>query len=111
VISVEDPHSICDNIYGYTAMMSTKACALDAVAADFTSTYFIEKEAFLKCVHSCEVDFEYFHEVKNRIDLSEFCEAYEAPSILNIREHYNPSRTILIRKQRAANAKLSNARQ
>jgi len=41
VISVDDPQSICDNIYGYTAVISIKTCSLDAVASDFTSAYFV----------------------------------------------------------------------
>jgi hypothetical protein len=32
-----------------------------------------------------ELDFEYYHEIKCRIDMEKMPEAYEAPAILNIR--------------------------
>jgi hypothetical protein len=71
---------------------------------------YINKEDFLKCINKTNIDREYYHEIKTNLDLSEFCESFEAPSILNIRQHYYPSRTILIRKRNAVYAKLNNAR-
>ena len=66
---------------------------------------YINKEDFLKCINKTNIDREYYHEIKTNLDLSEFCESFEAPSILNIRQHYYPSRTILIRKRNAVYAK------
>lgn len=56
------------------------------------------------------MDHEYFHEIKCRIDQSFFCEEWEAPSIKNIREHYAPSRTVLIKKYRNNLDKSQNKR-
>lgn len=89
---------VADNIYGYTTVFSNRAVRLEAVAKEFTSTYSVTKEEFLDCVRQNVNDFEYFHEIKCRIDQSSFCEEWEAPSIKNIREHFVPSRIIVIKK-------------
>jgi hypothetical protein len=56
-----DGSSISDNIYGYTAVISERPCALNAQTSEFTSCYYIEREDFLRCVHHCSLDFEYYH--------------------------------------------------
>ena len=109
-IKINETNTIRQNIYGYTAVISLRPSALDAVSSEFTSCYYIEKDQFLKCVNNCSVDFQYYHEIKCRIDQSQFCQAYEAPSILNIREHYNPSRTIIIRKNKVRLSRTQNSR-
>lgn len=70
------------------------------MAKDFTSTYSVDKKDILFCVNQNTCDFEYFHEIKCRIDQSQFCEEWEAPAIKNIREHYCPSRFLIIKKYR-----------
>ncbi len=45
---------------------------LYAVSKDFTSCYYIEKPQFLECVKSRIEDFEYFHEIKSKMDSSKF---------------------------------------
>lgn len=40
-IHATEPLTISDNIYGYTAVISDRSCALNAQASQFTSCYFI----------------------------------------------------------------------
>lgn len=76
---------VTDNIYGYTTIFSNRPVRLEAMAKDFTSTYSVNRDDILFCVNQNTSDFEYFHEVKCRIDQSLFCEEWEAPAIKNIR--------------------------
>lgn len=41
VIEVDSSKDISDNIYGYTSVISNRHVRLEALAKDFTSTYFI----------------------------------------------------------------------
>ena len=45
-INVIDKDKVCQNIYGYTAVLSNRPCALDATASQFTSALFINKKDF-----------------------------------------------------------------
>lgn len=100
VISTDHHTEVADNIYGYTTAFSNRPVRLEAIAKEFTSTYSVNSEEFLECMRQNRFDFEYYHEVKSRIDQSSFCEEWEAPAIKNIREHYSPSRIIIIKKFR-----------
>ena len=64
---------VSNNIYGYTAAFSNRKVKLEATAVDFTSTFSVSKEDILYCIGKHEQDFEYFHEIKGRIDQSTFC--------------------------------------
>ena len=101
---------VSDNIFGYTAVFSNRPVRLVAVAKDFTSTYSVSKSDILFCVHQNHSDFEYYHEIKSRIDQSIFCEEWEAPSIKNVREHYCPSHILIIKKHRKEMDKTTNSR-
>ena len=76
---------VSDNLYGYTAVFSNRPVKLEATAKDFTSTFSVSKEDILFCIAQSTQDFEYYHEIKCRIDQSAFCEEWEAPAIKNIR--------------------------
>jgi hypothetical protein len=40
---------VCDNCYGYTAVIAKNPVNLKAIAKKFTSCYFIEKDKFKEC--------------------------------------------------------------
>ena len=42
---------VSDNIYGYTAALSNRPVKLKAISKTFTSTYSVNKEDFMFCVH------------------------------------------------------------
>ena len=75
-MSEKNQAEVCDNVYGYTLVFSNRPAKLEALAKDFTSTYSINKEDFICCVNQNHKDFEYYHEVKSRIDQSIFCEEW-----------------------------------
>lgn len=85
VISIEADAGVSNNIYGYTVAFSNRPVRLEAVASEFSSTYSISKEHFMQCVNLDKRDFEYYHEIKCRIDQAAFCEEWEAPAIKNVR--------------------------
>lgn len=76
---------VTDNVYGYTAVFSNRPVKLEAVAKVFTSTYSVNKEDIEFAIKQNEKDYEYYHEIKCRIDQSNLCEEFEAPAIKNIR--------------------------
>jgi hypothetical protein len=110
VVNTKTHDDVSDNIYGYTTVFSNRPVRLEAIAKEFTSTYSVNNCEFLECIRQNVHDFEYYHEIKCRIDQSSFCEEWEAPSIKNIREHFAPSRIILIKKFRKMLSKSSNHR-
>lgn len=67
---------ISDNCYGYSAAISTRNTKLYAISKVFSSCYYIDKSAFLECVKEKSADFEYYHEIKSRIDQAKICEAF-----------------------------------
>jgi hypothetical protein len=69
-ISVTGAKQISDNSYGYTAVISNKPCALDAVAPQFTTALYISKKDFEQCVLNNHEDREYYHEIKDKLDSS-----------------------------------------
>jgi len=79
VLKIIDSHksehlTVTDNIYGYTAVFSNRPVKLEAVSKDFTSTYSVTKEEFEFAIRQNDKDYEYYHEIKCRIDQSNFCE-------------------------------------
>ena len=72
-MSEKEELEVCDNIYGYTLVFSNRPVKLQAIAKDFTSTYSIDREDIQYCINQNKKDFEYYHEVKCRIDQSTFC--------------------------------------
>jgi hypothetical protein len=110
VIATAGRAEVSDNVYGYTAAFSNRAVRLEAVAAEFTSTYSVSREEFVAAVRQSAQDFEYFHEIKCRIDQSAFSEQWEAPAINNIREHFAPSKIITIKIYRNKLDKCSDNR-
>lgn len=89
---------VSDNIYGYTAVISTRPVHLYAIAKEYTSAYYIDKKNFMECVLDKDVDFEYFHEIKSKIDQADLWETLEVPELLNSKHHHNPTRNYVLRK-------------
>jgi hypothetical protein len=48
---------ISDNCYGYTAVLSSKPTKIYAISKNFTSCYYIEKQAFIDVVAEKAPDF------------------------------------------------------
>ena len=61
-------------------------------------------------MYDCPEDMEYFHELKNKIDLAKIPEEVETPAIVNIREHYHPIATYILARNRSEQKKLQNVR-
>ena len=108
--SKRHPHEVTDNIYGYTSVFSNRPVTLEAIAKSFTSTYSVSQEDLFLCIGKTQADFEYYHEIKSRIDQSSICEEWEAPDIKNIREHYCPSLILVIKKYKKDCKNLQNRR-
>jgi signal-transduction protein with cAMP-binding, CBS, and nucleotidyltransferase domain len=49
-------NEISDNIYGYSSIISARQVKLNAISKDFTCVYFIDKHAFMECVHESKLD-------------------------------------------------------
>lgn len=56
------------------------------------------------------LDREYFYEMKTNIDSISCPESWEAPSIINSKEHYHPSIQYLIKKVRGQDRREKNVR-
>lgn len=97
-IEPKDAVDISDNIYGYSAVIAGKPVKLEAVSKDFTCAYSIDRASFLECVHENKLDTEYYFEIKAKLDASRYIEGFEAPAILNIRQHYRPSEMFIIKR-------------
>ena len=89
---------VADNCYGTTAVISTRPVRLYAIAKDNTSAYYIDKGQFEECISQRMSDFEYYHELKCKIDGSEIWEEFEAPMIRSSKHHYNPTKRTLLRR-------------
>lgn len=60
--------------------------------------YYIEKDKFIECLRERISDFEYYHELKSKIDLSTNPEMLEVPMLESSRHHFNPTKTAIIKK-------------
>jgi hypothetical protein len=97
-IKMEDGAEVADNCYGATAVISTRPVRLYAIAKDNTSAYYVDRSQFEECISQRISDFEYYHELKSKIDGSDIWEEFEAPLIRSSKHHYNPTkRTVLCR--------------
>jgi hypothetical protein len=91
---------VSDNCYGYSTVVSTRATKIYAMSKDFTSCYYIEKPHFLDCAGEKLPDFEYYHEIKSKIDQAKSCESFEVPLLDSSKHHYNPSKNYVIRRNK-----------
>ena len=66
-LEVTAEREVCDNCFGYSFVISSFPIHLKAVAKQTTSCYYIEKEPFLAIVNDNVLDFEYFHELKQKL--------------------------------------------
>jgi len=85
VIKPNPNELVSDNVYGYTSVVSSKFVKLTAVSKDFTSVFTVDKEHFMNCVTSNKLDYEYYFEIKDKIDRSKYVESWEAPTALDFR--------------------------
>ena len=58
---------VFDNTYGWTAVMSKRPARLYAYTKDYTSAYYLERSQFEQAALDERSDFEYYHEVQDRI--------------------------------------------
>ena len=79
-------------------MIGGKPTDLQAVSSDFTSAYYISKDKFLNCFNEKSTDYEYYHEVKDKIEQSRIPEALELPVLSSRKYHYSPLRACLIKR-------------
>ncbi|MCB0369253.1 MAG: hypothetical protein KDD45_07290 [Bdellovibrionales bacterium] len=56
-MSKKAEETVSDNIYGYTGVFSNRPAKLEAIAKDFTSTYSVDKDDILFCIHQNSKDF------------------------------------------------------
>lgn len=56
-------------------------------------------------------DFEYYHEIKDKMDQSENWEVHEVPKIESSKSHYNPTKKTVINKHIFDKGKSSNNRE
>ena len=99
-IEPNETMEVSDNIYGYTFLMSNTPIKLTAINKEFVVAYFVEKKDFLETVMDNHLDGEYFFEMKTKIDSMSYPESWEAPLIINTKEHYFPNIQYLIMKNK-----------
>ena len=58
------------NAYGYSSLISGLKINLCAIARDYSICYCIDKENFLSAACENSADFEYFHEIRSKIEES-----------------------------------------
>jgi len=75
-IEMDGGIEVADNCYGTTAVMSMRPVRLYAIAKDNTSAYYIDKSQFQECISQRVSDFEYYHELKSKIDGSDIWEGF-----------------------------------
>jgi hypothetical protein len=97
-LKVELNTEVCNNSFGYTAVIGSKPTVLEVISRDFTSAYYIDKDKFFRCVNETPTDFEYYHEIKDKIEQSRLPEALEVPALNSRRFHYNPPRSCVIKR-------------
>ena len=56
-----------NNCYGYTAVISSRRVRLQAIASEFSSVYYIQKDQFIGCAPESIPDFEYLCEIKHKL--------------------------------------------
>jgi hypothetical protein len=89
---------VSDNCYGYTAAIASRPLKMYAIAEDVTSAYYLTKKMFLEAISEYVTDYEYYSELKDKIDLSSCCEAIEAPLLESSKHHYYPTKYMVLRK-------------
>ena len=97
-------------MFGYSAIVSERIINLNAKCKQICICYTLKKQDFYEILSDCPEDMQYFHELKNKIDLAKIPEEVEAPFIINIREHYHPIATYILAKNRSELNKLENKR-
>lgn len=107
VLEVNEQRDVQFNVYGYSALISGMRINLRAVAKDYSICYVIDKEGFLEALAESPRDFEYFHEIRSRVEESSCKEVWEAPSIRNGRQHYLPNHYFIIKRERSSKARNS----
>ena len=99
-ISVSLDQENFDNTYGWTAVLSKRPSRLFAYTKDFTSGYYLDKSQFNQAIKEASTDFEYYHEIKEKLDQSKCWEALELPVLESPKHHYNPTRFVILRRDR-----------
>jgi hypothetical protein len=100
VLANDPAREVQNNVYGYSSLVSGLRVRLQAVAKDYCICYTIGRDKLMEIAVENERDFEYYHLIKARIDCSKIREEWEAPEVLNTREHYSPNPYFVLKKAR-----------
>lgn len=90
------------NVYGYSSLVSGLQINLRAVVKDYSIIYSVSKQEVQSAIVEDDRDFEYYHEIRAKIEQSYFKEIWEAPRIANTREHYLPNPYYILKRQNLA---------
>jgi signal-transduction protein with cAMP-binding, CBS, and nucleotidyltransferase domain len=91
---------VADNCYGYSSVISDKPNRMYAIARTFTSAYYLTKEMFMESISQNLTDFEYYHELKDKINLNYSCrESIEAPILESHKHHFYPTKASVLKKK------------
>ena len=71
-IEIDDKKDVQFNIFGYSALISGLIINLKGIFKDYSICYHVNKEDILKIIVENKNDFEYFHEIKGKIEQSRF---------------------------------------
>lgn len=105
-ISCGPEKEVADNCYGYSQVISDRANKMYAIARAFTSAYYIAKDMFRESVSESITDFEYYHELKDKIGLDYYCgEAIETPIIESHKHHFYPTKASVLKSKFKGNQK------
>ena len=70
VLEVDPNKEVHFNVYGYTSLISGLKVNLRAVAKDYSICYYVDKEIILSAINENKNDFQYFHEIRSRVEES-----------------------------------------
>ena len=75
-IEVDSTKDVQFNVFGYSALISGLIINLKGIFKDYSICYKVDKEDIMKIIVEDKNDFEYFHEIKGRIEQNRFKEIF-----------------------------------
>lgn len=86
------------NVYGYSSLILNRDIAIFAQAETITSGYELKLSDVLEIISKNMVDYETFHEMRERMLVNPIKEAIEVPILKDYSYHYTPNIFILSKK-------------
>ena len=83
------------NVIGYSSLILNMDNLLFAKASEMTSGYVLRVSDVLECIDKSMVDYESFHEMREKMLLIPMKESIEGPSLRDSSYHYSPNIFIL----------------